>query len=180
MLAAGELVVADCAAEYHNYASDITRTFPVGGAFTAAQKEIYAIVLRAQLAAIAAMKPGVAYTPTVERAAQDVIRDGLLALGIIHDSASYRKFFIHGLGHPVGLDTHDIYGDRILREGEIWTVEPGIYIPAGTEGVDERYWNIGVRIEDDVLITADGHDVLSADVPKEIRDVERAMRSSGR
>jgi Xaa-Pro aminopeptidase len=180
MLEKGELVVADCASEYHNYASDITRTFPVGGKFTEPQKEIYSIVLRAQKAAIAAMKPGVAYSPAIERIAQEVIRDGLMTLGIVRDSLAYRKFFMHGLGHPVGLDTHDIYGDRILREGEVWTVEPGIYIQAEADGVDPKYWNIGVRIEDDVLVTAGGHEVLSDGVPKEIPDVERAMRATDR
>ncbi len=173
----GELVVLDCGAEYHNYASDITRTLPVDGKFTDAQRAIYSLVLRAQEDAIRQMKPGVSYWPTVQQAAERVIRDGLLKLGIIHDSLAFRKYFNHGIGHPVGLDVHDVSAGQVLTEGQVWTVEPGIYISASADSVDARYRNIGVRIEDDVLITSDGHEVLSRDLPREPEAVERAMRS---
>ncbi len=173
----GEVVVLDCGAEYHNYASDITRTLPVDGKFTDAQRAIYSIVLHAQEEAIKQMKPGVSYWPAVQQAAERVIRDGLLKLGIIHDSLAYRKYFIHGIGHPVGLDVHDVSSGQVLREGQVWTVEPGIYIPSTADSVDVRYRNIGVRIEDDILITADGHEVLSRDLPREPDAVERFMRS---
>lgn len=175
----GEVIVIDCGAEYHNYASDITRTIPVGGRFTPAQREIYTIVLDAQEQAIGVMKPGVNYYSTVHRKAADVIRDGLLKLGIIKDSADYRKYFIHGTGHPVGLDVHDVSLDGVLKPGEVWTVEPGIYIPARSEGVESKYWNIGVRLEDDVLVTDQGHELLSGGLPREPDAVERLMKERG-
>lgn len=173
---AGEVIVLDCGAEYHNYAADITRTIPVDGHFTKAQRAIYEIVLRAQDEAIAMLKPGVRYFPTVQNKAAGIIRDGLLRLGIIKDSSEYTRYFMHGLGHPVGLDVHDVQSGLPLREGEVWTVEPGIYISGDAKGVEEQYRGIGIRIEDDILITADGADVLSGKLPRNPDEIEQAMK----
>ncbi|TLY31708.1 MAG: M24 family metallopeptidase [Ignavibacteria bacterium] len=178
-LGAGEVIVADCGAEYHNYASDITRTIPVGGKFTAPQRQIYDIVLSAQEKSMDLMKPGVNYYAIVNKKAIDVVRDGLLKLGIIKDSADYRKYFMHGVGHPVGLDVHDVSLTGVLKAGEVWTVEPGIYIPAHSEGVDPKYWNIGVRLEDDVLVTENGYELLTKDLPRDPDAVERLMKEPG-
>jgi Xaa-Pro aminopeptidase len=176
----GEVVVLDCGAEYHNYAADITRTLPVSGSFSKAQRAIYEIVLRAQNEAIAMMKPGVKYFPDVQAKASSVIRDGLLRLGIISDSGAYTKYFMHGLGHTVGLDVHDVKSDGPLRPGEVWTVEPGIYISQDAKNVDEQYRGIGIRIEDDVLITADGAELLSAKLPRDPDAIEKAMKEHPR
>jgi Xaa-Pro aminopeptidase len=172
----GDVVVMDCGAEYHNYAADITRTIPVNGKFTKAQREIYEIVLKAQDECIHLIKPGVNYFAVVNAKAVEVIRDGLLRLGIIKDSADYRKYFTHSVGHTVGLDVHDISQNGFLRPGQVWTVEPGIYIPENAPGVDAKYRNIGIRIEDEVLVTADGCLHLTADLPREPGEVERMMR----
>lgn len=175
----GEIVVADCAAEYHYYASDITRTFPVSGKFSAEQKQIYQIVLDAQKAAIQMMKPGVSLTDVSDRAT-GIIEDGLIGLGIVKNKGSQevRTFFNHGLSHGVGLNVHDV-GDQNLQAGAVWTVEPGIYIAEGTQGVDKKFWNIGVRIEDTILITPDGNKNLSKDAPKEIKEIEALMTKKG-
>ena len=175
----GDLVLADCAAEYHGYSSDVTRTFPSNGKFSPAQKRIYQIVLDAQSACIAMMKPGVAWRD-VQTKAEEVIEGGLLKLGIIKKQGAneWRKFFIHGVGHPVGLNVHDV-GQPTLEAGMIYTVEPGIYINEGTEGVDPQYYNTGVRIEDSILITADGAVNLSADSPREIGEIESLMKKKG-
>ncbi len=171
----GELVLMDCGCEYHNYASDITRTIPVNGHFSKPQLEIYSIVLAAHDSAIAAIRPNISYNDSVTPKAVKVIQDGLLQLGIIKDRDDYRRFFNHGLGHPVGLDVHDVMTDDLLEPGEVWTVEPGIYIPANTPGVDAKYWNIGIRIEDDVLITECGSEVISSSVPVEPAAIEKLM-----
>lgn len=172
----GDVVVMDCGCEYHNYASDITRTFPVNGRFSEAQLEIYSIVLAAHDSAIAAMRPGTKYYSTVGAKGLDAIKSGLLKIGIIKTPEEYGKYSIHSIGHPVGLDVHDVMTDDSLTTGEIWTVEPGIYIPANTPGVDPKYWNIGIRIEDDVLITESGHEVITAAVPVKPDAIERLMK----
>ena len=151
----GEVVVLDAAAECAGYTSDITRTVPVGGTFSARQKEIYTVVLGAQNAAMAAAKPGVPMTELNK-----------IAKKYMDDNGNYGKYFIHGLGHPVGLDVHDLGDFRPLEPGDIVTIEPGIYIPE--EG-------IGIRIEDVILITENGYKLMSAALPREIADVERAM-----
>lgn len=151
----GEVVVLDAAAECAGYTSDITRTVPVGGKFSARQREIYSVVLGAQNAAMAAAKPGV---PMADLAK--------IAKKYMDDNGNYGKYFIHGLGHPVGLDVHDLGESRPLEAGDVVTIEPGIYIPE--EG-------IGVRIEDVILITETGYKLMSAALPREIADVERAM-----
>ena len=151
----GEVVVLDAAAECAGYTSDITRTIPVGGTFSKRQKEIYGVVLGAQNAAIAAAKPGIVMSE-LQR----------IAKKYMDDHGEYGKYFIHGLGHPVGLDVHDLGDVRPLEAGDVVTIEPGIYIPE--EG-------IGVRIEDVILITENGNKIMSAALPREIADVERAL-----
>ena len=175
----GELVLSDCAAEYHGYSSDVTRTYPANGKFTKEQKEIYQIVFNAQKAAIAAVKPGVEWTQVVA-VADSVIDGGLFDLGIIKEKGKreFRKFYMHGLGHPVGLNVHDV-GQATLVPGMLYTVEPGIYIAEGSEGVDPKYFNIGVRIEDVVLVTESGNEILSAGAPREISEIESLMKKKG-
>ena len=153
-LEAGQLMVIDSGAAFGGYASDITRTFPVSGTFTARQRELYEIVLKAQAAAIAAIRPG-ATLSDFDRAARQVIT-----------KAGYGDWFIHGTGHHLGLEVHDASPDAPLAPGAIVTVEPGIYIP------DEK---IGIRIEDDVLVTPGGRRVLGPAIPKTVAEIERAM-----
>lgn len=175
----GDIVLADCGAEYHNYASDVTRTFPANGKFSPAQRELYAIVLDAQKEAIAVMKPGVLWTMVTAKA-DSVLENGLFALGIIKEknNRDFRKFYPHGLGHAVGLDVHDT-GAPLMMPGMVYTIEPGIYIPENIAGVDSKYANLGVRIEDDILITPDGHVVLSDEAPREIDEIEALMKANG-
>lgn len=175
----GDIVLADCAAEYHGYSSDITRTYPANGTFSPAQRRIYEIVLSAQKAAMSMLKPGVPWMEVSQKAAQ-VIEEGLFNLGIVKEKngREFRRFFMHGLGHPIGLDVHDV-GQMTLEAGMMYTVEPGIYITEGSEGVDPSYYNLGVRIEDVVLITEDGYKHLSVDSPREIDEVEALMKKKG-
>jgi Xaa-Pro aminopeptidase len=179
MLSSGDIVVMDCAAEYHDYAADVTRTIPINGTFTDAQREIYELVLQAQQEAIKMMKPGADFQADVQRRAVEVIQTGLMNLGIIRSKDEYKKFFPHGVGHPVGLCVHDVGGEGKLEPGMVWTIEPGIYIPDGSPGVDPKYYNTGVRIEDDVLITENGNKVMSAAAPKTIEEIERLMKKRG-
>ncbi len=153
----GDLICIDSGAKWAGYSADVTRTFPANGKFTARQREVYEIVLKAQLAAIKAVKPG-ARNSRIDTAARDVI-----------NKAGLGDYFIHGIGHHLGLDTHDAtpLGDQPLRVGAVMTIEPGVYIPQE---------ELGVRIEDDVLVTRGGCEVLTAAIPKTIADIERAMR----
>lgn len=173
---AGELVVMDMAGEYLGYASDITRTIPVSGSFTKEQREIYELVLAAQTAAIAECKVGAPFhAPHLK--AVEVIADGLVKLGVIQTRNEYRQYFMHGTSHHVGLDVHDPnFGT--LGENQIITVEPGIYIAPGSP-CDKKWWNIGVRIEDVVLITKEGCIVLSAALPKTVPELEALMQKKG-
>lgn len=175
----GEIIVADCAAEYHNYSSDVTRSYPANGKFTKEQRQVYFIVLEAQKAAIATMKPGVSWS-SVSAEAERVIEEGLVNAGLVKEKngREFRRFYWHGLGHPVGLTVHDV-GVQVLEPGVVYTVEPGVYIPAGTEGVDPRYFNIGVRIEDVVLITPNGNEVLSSASPTDPDAIEGLMKKTG-
>jgi Xaa-Pro aminopeptidase len=183
----GDLLLIDAGCELDGYASDITRTFPVSGAFSAAQREIYELVLAMQAAALQTVKPGTAWDAP-HRAALDVLAQGLIDLGLVSGTAqevlekeAYKPFYMHRTGHWLGLDVHDA-GDykrggdwRPLEPGMTFTVEPGCYVrPA--EGVPERYWNTGVRIEDDVLVTEGGHEVLTADAPKSVEELTVWMR----
>ncbi|MBI3006264.1 MAG: aminopeptidase P N-terminal domain-containing protein [Ignavibacteriales bacterium] len=175
----GDVVLADCAAEYHNYSSDVTRTYPANGKFSAPQRRIYEIVLDAQNASIAMMRPGVAWRD-VQAKADQVIEDGLFKIGVIKEKnvRAHRRFAIHGLGHPVGLNVHDV-GAPVLQASMAYTVEPGVYIPEGAEGVDPAYYNIGVRIEDVILVTPEGNKNLSSDSPREMNEIEALMAKKG-
>ncbi len=175
----GDVVLMDCAAEYHNYSADVTRTIPVNGRFTDAQREIYEIVLQAQEEAMKQIKPDADYRRDVHGKAVEIIQNGLLKLGIIKDKNDYRKFFMHGTGHPVGLYVHDVGGSGPLQPGMVWTVEPGIYIPEGAPGVDPKYYNIGVRIEDCVLVTQDGYKLMSGGAPRTVKEIEQLMKKRG-
>jgi Xaa-Pro aminopeptidase len=187
-IANGDLVLIDAGAEYENYAADITRTFPANGHFNQEQRAVYNIVLKAQLAGIKAIKPGV-LCAKVQRVITKVITQGLIELGILKGKLSaliekkaFLPFYMHGSGHWLGLDVHDagsykINGKwRALKPGMVLTVEPGIYISANIPGVHQRWHNIGVRIEDDVLVTKKGCEVLSRNIPKTIADIEAVMR----
>jgi Xaa-Pro aminopeptidase len=175
----GELILSDCAAEYHGYSSDVTRTYPANGKFTKEQKEIYQIVLNAQKAGIAMMKPGIEWSMVTD-ITDSVIESGLFELGILKEKGNrkFKKFYMHGVGHPVGLNVHDV-GQDILEPGMLYTVEPGIYIAEGSEGVDQKYYNIGVRIEDVILVTENGNENLSFGAPKEISEIESLMKKKG-
>lgn len=183
----GDLLLIDAGCEYDFYASDITRTFPVNGRYSKAQRIIYELVLKAQKAAIAKVEPGNDWDEP-HKAAVRVITRGLIRLGILKGTLrqrikdeSYRKYFIHRTGHWLGMDVHDVgdykVGDewRVLEPGMVLTVEPGIYIPRGRRGVAKKWQGIGVRIEDDVLVTRDGCEVLSRHVPKDPDEIEALM-----
>jgi Xaa-Pro aminopeptidase len=185
----GEMLLIDAGCEYELYASDITRTFPIGGKFTPEQRAIYKIVLDAQYAAIDKARAGNHWNEPHD-AAVKVITQGLAKLGLLKGKVpnlikdgAYRKFFMHRTGHWLGMDVHDV-GDyrigeqwRVLEPGMALTVEPGIYIPSGTKGVARRWWNIGVRIEDDVVVTRGEPEVLTAALPKEPDAIEKLMRA---
>ena len=170
----GELIVLDMGAEYHGYTADVTRTLPVGGRFTEAQRRLYELVLNAQAAGIAACQPGNAFNAP-HLAAVGVIRQGLLDLGIIKNGEDYRRYFFHGTSHYLGLDVHDPGSMGLLTAGNVLTVEPGIYVPDGSP-CDPKWWNTGIRIEDDVLITQSGHEVLSAKAPRSSDEIEKIMK----
>lgn len=155
-LVAGDLVVLDSGAQYAGYAADITRTYPVNGRFTKRQRAVYDIVLKSQLAAIAAVRPGATFGQ-IDKAARDVIT-----------KAGFGDFFIHGIGHHLGLEVHDITPNEPLKAGAVITIEPGIYLPA------ERF---GVRIEDDILVTPSGRANLSAHIERDADAIEREIRS---
>lgn len=176
----GDLVVMDLGASYRGYTADITRTVPVNGRFTPEQRAVYDIVLAAQEAAIKAAKKGASFGAPGQ-AASGVLAKGLAKLGLLEgpdDYAGLRRFFPHGTSHYLGLAVHDVGSFRRLEPGVIITVEPGIYI-APARDIDPRWWNIGVRIEDDVLITDDGPVVLSAGAPKDPGEIERLMERAG-
>ena len=161
----GEVVVMDVGAECSDYATDITRTIPTNGKFTPRQREIYEIVLGAQKAAIAAMKPGVRMSGDATSLTQ-IVRDYFNSHGKDLHGAPLGKYFTHGLGHQVGLDVHDPEAAQTIQAGMVVTIEPGLYIPEE---------NIGVRIEDTVLMTENGPKVLSAGLPKEVDEIEKLV-----
>ena len=191
----GDLVLIDAGCELDSYASDITRTWPVNGRFSEPQKQLYELVLAAQAAALAAIVPGQRYS-AIHDAALKVLAQGMLDFGLLDKSKygnlddviaerAFAQFYMHGTGHWLGLDVHDAgaYRDvtledrpsRILQPGMALTVEPGIYVrPA--PGVPEQFWNIGIRIEDDVVVTRDGHKILSGAAPKLVSDIEKVMQ----
>ncbi|GIV54718.1 MAG: Xaa-Pro aminopeptidase [Candidatus Kapaibacterium sp.] len=171
----GDLVLADCGAEYHGYTADITRTFPISGRFTPEQRALYLLVLEAQDSAIAAAQVGAPFRAT-HRAAESVIARGLMELGIISSPAEVRRYFMHGTSHYLGLDVHDAGTYGPLSDGTVITVEPGIYIPPGSP-CPERWWNIGIRIEDDILVTERGPINLSARLARHPDAIEVLMQS---
>jgi Xaa-Pro aminopeptidase len=175
----GDLVVVDIGASYHGYTADVTRTYPVDGTFTPDQRRIYALVLEAQRAAIDAAEAGAAFGAPGNAASQ-VLARGLAEIGLLRDArdvAGLARFFPHGTSHYLGLEVHDVGTYGPLATGQVITVEPGIYI-APAEDLDPRWWNIGVRIEDDVLVTDRGPVVLSAAAAKDPDEIEGAMRAT--
>jgi Xaa-Pro aminopeptidase len=184
-MSAGDLLLIDAGCEYRGYASDITRTFPVNGKFTGPQKDIYELVLASQLACLEVVKPGTDFHE-YHKAAERVLAQGYIDLGLckgtldeVLENRSFSQYYMHRAGHWLGMDVHDagLYkvkgASQSLVPGMVLTVEPGTYIrPA--DNVPEYFWNIGVRLEDDVLVTASGHENLTAAAPKSIVDVEAA------
>ena len=173
----GDLVLMDCGAEYRGYAADITRTFPVDGAFSEEQREIYALVLRAQKAAIKECRDRADFWDP-HRKALGILADGLLALGITRTYEAATAYTLHGTSHFLGLDVHDVGRPGRLKPGMILTVEPGIYIPHGSD-CDERWWGIGIRIEDDILVTIDDPVNMSAALERELEEIEGLVGRSG-
>ena len=173
----GDVVVIDIGAEYHGYTADITRTIPVGGRYSAEQRAIYELVYAAQEAGIAASRAGAPFRASHE-AGSRVLAEGLARLGLIsgpNDQTGLRRFFMHGTSHYLGLDVHDVGDGGALVAGQVVTVEPGIYI-AAADDIDPKWWNIGVRIEDDILITDGDPVILSRGVPRQIDEVEALMQ----
>ncbi len=191
LLKAGDLVLIDAGCEFEHYAADVTRTFPVSGEFNRSQQALYEIVLEANRAGIAACVPGARFTAPHD-AALAVMVDGLCQLKLLPgpadeaiESGAYRAYCPHNTSHWLGSDVHDV-GDyrvggepRALEPGMVLTIEPGIYLPPGSSGLARRWQGLGVRIEDDVLITRGGHDVLTGTAPKTVAEVRRAMAARG-
>jgi len=187
---AGEVLLIDAGAEYENYCADVTRTLPAGERFEGRVRALYELVLRAQLAAIEVIRPG-ARIDEVHQRALAMLVDGLLGLGVLQGSAAeivekelYKPFYMHRTSHWLGMDVHDVglykvSGEsRQLEPGMVLTVEPGVYIGEHLTEVGSEWRGLGVRIEDDVLVTADGHEVLSATIPKRIEDIEAIRREA--
>lgn len=172
-----ELLVSDIGAEYHGYTADVTRTIPINGKFSPEQRAIYDIVLEAQEAGIQKCLKGKPFMAP-HQAAVKVIQDRLLALGIIKEASEYRKYFMHGTSHYLGLDVHDAGLYDILKVNSVITVEPGIYIAEGSD-CDPKWWNIGVRIEDDILITDGQPENLSQLAPRKADEIEAMMQQEG-
>ena len=185
----GDLVLIDAGGEHRGYTADITRCFPANGRFSGPQKAVYEVVLAAQRAATAELKAGNASSRPHEVATR-VLTEGMVALGLLRgevdaliQAEQHKRFFMHGTGHWLGMDVHDVGRYKIdgvarpFLAGMVMTVEPGLYVTPGTPGIDERYWGIGVRIEDDVVVTEQGPRVLTGDVPKDIADIEALMRA---
>ncbi len=186
----GDLLLIDAGCEYEFYASDITRTFPVNGRFTPEQRAVYEVVLEAQDAAIAKSGAGHHWNEPHDAAVRSITQ-GLVKLGLLKGrvpqlikEGAYRHFFMHRTGHWLGMDVHDVgdykVGDewRVLEPGMCLTIEPGIYIPAGSKGVPRRWWNIGVRIEDDVAVTERGCELLTDGLPRTADEVEALMAAA--
>jgi Xaa-Pro aminopeptidase len=183
----GDLVLIDAGCEWAGYAADITRTFPANGVFSPAQKQLYELVLAVQLAAIAALQPGAHWNEAHEVSVR-VMVEGLVQLGILQGavdrliaSGAYKAYYMHRIGHWLGMDVHDVgdyrVGDqwRVLESGMVLTVEPGLYIRPDDERVPKKWRGLAIRIEDDVVITRTGCHVLSAAVPKTCADIEQLM-----
>jgi Xaa-Pro aminopeptidase len=183
----GDLLLIDAGCEYDCYAADITRTFPVNGRFSPAQRALYELVLDANYAATEQVKPGNTWNQPHETAVR-VLTEGLVKLGILKGrvaalikTEAYKRFYMHRTGHWLGMDVHDV-GDykigeewRVLEPGMVLTIEPGLYIPLGSKGVAKKWQGIGIRIEDDVLVTPKGHEVLTVDAAKTVDEIEGLM-----
>jgi Xaa-Pro aminopeptidase len=183
----GDLLLIDAGAEYKGYASDITRTFPINGKFSKPQREIYELVLKAQMACVELVRPGTTHDQLKQHSIE-VLTKGMVELGLLQGKPEelikekkYEKFYMHGLGHMLGIDVHDVgryyFGQesRALEPGVVMTVEPGIYIAPDIKNIPEEYLGIGVRIEDDVLCTNNGPRVLTSKVPKQVGEIEELM-----
>jgi Xaa-Pro aminopeptidase len=169
---AGEIICMDAAGEFRGYSSDVTRSFPVSGKFSPEQKAIYEVVLKAQEAGIAQCRAGTT-TGQVGGAVSQELAKGMLALGIIKASNELGRYYMHGFGHGIGLDVHDPLPGT-LAPGACLTVEPGIYIKSGSP-CDPKWWNIGIRIEDAILVTSGDPVNMSIAAPRSIADIERIM-----
>ncbi|HVQ39771.1 MAG TPA: Xaa-Pro aminopeptidase [Pyrinomonadaceae bacterium] len=183
----GDLLLIDAGAEYKGYASDITRTFPINGRYTQGQREIYDLVLETQMACVEMVRPGTTHDQLKQHSVE-MLTEGMVRLGLLQGKPAdlikeekYKQFYMHGLGHLLGIDVHDVgvyYYDkqsRALEPGVVMTVEPGIYVAPDTRDVPEKYLGIGVRIEDDVLCTSNGPQVLTSKVPKQADEIEALM-----
>lgn len=184
----GDLLLIDAGAECDHYAADITRTFPVSGRFSEPQKQLYQLVLDAQLAAISEIKPGAPWH-NAHDASIEVLTKGLIHLGLLTGklktlikNEKFKQFYMHRIGHWLGMDVHDV-GDykvdqkwRLLEPGMVLTIEPGLYIPPDCQTVEEKWRGIGIRIEDDLVVTETGHEILTGGVPKTVDDIESLMR----
>jgi Xaa-Pro aminopeptidase len=183
----GDLLLVDAGAEYEGFASDITRTFPVNGRFTRAQRELYQLVLGCERECIEMARPGVTLEEMHDRSVE-ILTEGMLRLGLLKGDAAklieegeHKKFYMHRLSHYLGLDVHDVGAyhldgrPRPLAPGMVITVEPGLYIPEDSEGVPDEFRGVGIRIEDDVLITSEGPRVLTDRAPKEVEEIEALM-----
>ena len=183
----GELLLVDAGAEYKGYASDITRTFPINGRYTKPQREIYDLVLETQMSCVEMVRPGVTHDE-LKAHSVEMLTEGMVRLGLLKGEPAqlikeekYKQFYMHGLGHLLGIDVHDVgiyYYDnqsRALEPGVVMTIEPGIYVAPDTKDIPEQYLGIGVRIEDDVLCTANGPRVLTTKVPKNADEIEALM-----
>lgn len=186
----GELLLIDAGAEYRGFTGDITRTFPINGTFTAAQKAVYEVVLAANKAAIATLVVGESVGKPHEVSTR-VLTEGMVKLGLLSgdvetliQEGKQKQFFMHGTGHWLGMDVHDVGRYKLqgqyrrFEAGMVMTVEPGIYVAHGTPDVPSEFWGIGIRIEDDVLVTESGPEVLTTGVPKEVADIEALMRAA--
>ena len=184
----GDLLLIDAGAECDHYAADITRTFPISGRFSEPQKQLYQLVLDAQTAAIEQVKPGTPWHYAHD-ASVEVLTKGLVNLGLLQGKVKalikkekFKQFYMHRIGHWLGMDVHDV-GDykidqkwRLLEPGMVLTVEPGLYIPVDCKTVDEKWRGIGIRIEDDLLVTEQGHEILTSGVPRTIPEIEALMQ----
>jgi Xaa-Pro aminopeptidase len=183
----GDLLLIDAGAEYEGFASDITRTFPVAGRFDDAQRDVYQLVLDCQEECVRMVRPGVTLDEMHQRSVE-ILTEGMVRLGLLKGEPSklieeeqYKKFYMHRLGHYLGLDVHDAGAyhldgkPRPVEPGIVMTVEPGLYIAEDAEDIPGKYRGIGVRIEDDVLVTQDGHRVLTDKAPKRVEEIEALM-----
>ncbi|MEO8209974.1 MAG: aminopeptidase P family protein [bacterium] len=183
ILKSGELLLIDSGAEYNYYCSDITRTFPINGKFSKEQRLVYNIVLNANKECIKKIKPGIKFSE-LKDLSEKALADGLYVAGILKNKKDIKNYSLHGVGHHIGLDTHDAVASNktssedndVLRKGNVLTIEPGLYFPSGSKGISKKYWGIGIRIEDDVLVTGNGNENLTIAMVKEAEEIESLMK----